>query len=57
MNRTFRKSPAETLLAAKVAQGRLTVTPFGRAWRIHGPGFDLLVASLADLHPSDFHEA
>lgn len=32
---------------------RCRVLPFGRAWRVVGPGVDLLLADLVSLRPSD----
>lgn len=44
---------SETRMRAEIERRGLTISPRGACWRVHGPGVDVLVASLEKLGPED----
>lgn len=50
-------NPQERHALDKILERGLRVTPFGQAWRIFGPGVDLLTAKLSSLSSTDLRPA
>lgn len=42
-------TPREDAVRTAAARRGLVIEPFGKGWRVHGPGVDLLTLNLADL--------